>query len=105
MNWIIASVVAAFFQNLRFSLQKNLNKKISIIASTYVRFVFALPFSAMLFFYFFSDIELIKSSDYIVDLGPYGGIKGGELIFEGSPEKLVKNKKSLLTKFLKTKLG
>ena len=51
------------------------------------------------------NIELIKSSDYIVDLGPYGGIKGGELIFEGSPEKLVKNKKSLLTKFLKTKLG
>ena len=61
MNWIIASVVAAFFQNLRFSLQKNLNKKISIIASTYVRFVFALPFSALLFFYFFSDTELIKS--------------------------------------------
>ena len=51
------------------------------------------------------NIELIKSSDYIVDLGPYGGIKGGELVFEGSPEKLVKNKKSLLTKFLKTKLG
>ena len=51
------------------------------------------------------NIELIKSSDYIVDLGPYGGIKGGELIFEGPPEKLVKNKKSLLTKFLKTKLG
>ena len=51
------------------------------------------------------NIELIKSSDYIVDLGPYGGIKGGEIIFEGSPEKLVKNKKSLLTKFLKTKLG
>ena len=51
------------------------------------------------------NVGLIKSSDYIVDLGPYGGIKGGELIFAGSPEKLVKNKKSLLTKFLKTKLG
>ena len=50
------------------------------------------------------NIELIKSSDYIVDLGPYGGDKGGELIFAGSPEKLVKNKKSLLAKFLKPKL-
>ena len=50
------------------------------------------------------NIELIKSSDYIIDLGPFGGANGGELIFEGSPEKLVKNKKSLLTKFLKPKL-
>ena len=50
------------------------------------------------------NIELIKSSDYIIDLGPYGGSNGGELVFEGSPEKLVKNKKSLLTKFLKPKL-
>ena len=50
------------------------------------------------------NIELIKSSDYIIDLGPYGGANGGELIFEGSPEELVKNKKSLLTNFLKPKL-
>ena len=50
------------------------------------------------------NIELIKSSDYIIDLGPFGGSNGGELVFEGSPEKLVKNKKSLLAKFLKPKL-
>ena len=50
------------------------------------------------------NIELIKSSDYIIDLGPYGGANGGELVFEGSPEELVKNKKSLLTNFLKPKL-
>ena len=50
------------------------------------------------------NIELIKSSDYIIDLGPFGGSNGGELVFEGSPEELVKNKKSLLAKFLKPKL-
>ena len=50
------------------------------------------------------NIELIKSSDYIIDLGPFGGSNGGELVFEGSPEKLAKNKKSLLAKFLKPKL-
>ncbi|MEC7063999.1 MAG: excinuclease ABC subunit UvrA, partial [Bacteroidota bacterium] len=50
------------------------------------------------------NIELIKSSDYIIDLGPFGGANGGELVFEGSPEELVKNKKSLLTNFLKPKL-
>ena len=61
MNWIAATIIAAFFQNLRFSLQKNLNKSISTVASTYVRFIFALPFAAILFFYFFSDFDLIKS--------------------------------------------
>ena len=43
---------SSLFQNLRFSLQKNLNKSISTVASTYVRFIFALPFAAILFFIF-----------------------------------------------------
>ena len=50
------------------------------------------------------NIELIKCSDYIIDLGPLGGENGGQLIFSGSPENLIKNKKSLLTDFLKNKL-
>ena len=44
MNWIIFTFFGAFFQNLRSSLQKKLNKDLSLIASSYVRFVFALPF-------------------------------------------------------------
>ena len=50
------------------------------------------------------NIELIKCSDHIIDLGPFGGENGGKLIFCGTPEMLIKNKKSLLTDFLKNKL-
>ncbi len=48
--------------------------------------------------------EIIKSADYIVDLGPEGGEKGGYLIFSGTPEELVKCKKSYTGKYLKNKL-
>ena len=51
------------------------------------------------------NIDLIKSSDHIIDLGPYGGDKGGEVVFTGTPENLVKDKNSLLSKFLKPKLS
>ena len=61
MNWIIFTVFGAFFQNLRSSLQKKLNKDISTIASTYVRFAFALPFAAILFFLFFRDLQIINT--------------------------------------------
>ena len=61
MNWILVTVFGAFFQNLRSSLQKKLNKDISTIASTYVRFAFALPFAAILFFLFFRDLNIIST--------------------------------------------
>ena len=51
------------------------------------------------------NIELIKCSDHVIDLGPYGGERGGELVFNGTPEKLIKNKKSLLKNFLEKKLN
>ena len=60
MNWIIVSIFAAFFQNLRSSIQKNLNKEVSTIASTYVRFAFALPLATILFFIYFRNFEIIK---------------------------------------------
>tara|TARA_Y100000590_G_scaffold261465_1_gene293525 strand:+ start:615 stop:1511 length:897 start_codon:yes stop_codon:yes gene_type:complete len=60
MNWIIVTIFAAFFQNLRSSIQKNLNKEVSTIASTYVRFAFALPFATILFFIYFRNFEIIK---------------------------------------------
>jgi len=61
MNWILVTVFGAFFQNLRSSLQKKLNKDISTIASTYVRFAFALPFATILFFIFFRDLQIINN--------------------------------------------
>ena len=48
--------------------------------------------------------EIIKSADWIIDLGPEGGEKGGNLVFEGTPEELVKCKDSYTGKFLKEKL-
>ncbi len=50
------------------------------------------------------NLELIKCADYIIDLGPEGGERGGYLIAEGTPEELVKNKKSITGKYLKEKL-
>lgn len=50
------------------------------------------------------NIELIKCADYIIDLGLEGGKNGGNLIFEGTPEKLAMNKKSHTAKYLAEKL-
>ena len=51
------------------------------------------------------NTEVIKSADWIIDLGAEGGIKGGELMFAGTPEDLIKNKKSFTGKFLEEKLS
>ncbi len=50
------------------------------------------------------NLEVLKNADYIVDLGPDGGDKGGEVIFQGSPEELIKKKKSYTGKYLKNLL-
>ncbi len=49
--------------------------------------------------------EIIKSADWIIDLGPEGGDKGGNLVFEGTPEELVRCKESYTGHYLKEKLG
>jgi excinuclease ABC subunit A len=51
------------------------------------------------------NLEVIKSADWIIDLGPEGGEKGGTIIFEGTPEDLIRNKKSYTAKYLKAKLS
>lgn len=48
--------------------------------------------------------EIIKSADWIIDLGPEGGDKGGEIIFSGTPEELVKSERSYTGKYLADKL-
>ncbi|MSX68380.1 MAG: hypothetical protein F2757_05680, partial [Actinobacteria bacterium] len=40
------------------------------------------------------NLDVVKSADWIVDLGPEGGYLGGTLVAEGTPEQLVKKKKS-----------
>ncbi|AOW19483.1 excinuclease ABC subunit UvrA [Urechidicola croceus] len=50
------------------------------------------------------NIELIKCADYIIDLGLEGGKKGGNLVFQGTPEELVKNNKGFTAKYLAEKL-
>jgi excinuclease ABC subunit A len=49
--------------------------------------------------------EVIKCADHIIDIGPKGGEKGGNLVFTGTPEELVKCKESYTGRFLKEKLG
>jgi excinuclease ABC subunit A len=51
------------------------------------------------------NIDLIKCADYIIDLGPDGGNKGGQLLVQGTPENVVKNKASYTAKYLKEKLS
>lgn len=47
------------------------------------------------------NLDLIKTADHIIDLGPEGGEKGGEVIAIGTPEQIVKNERSYTGKFLK----
>jgi len=50
------------------------------------------------------NMDVIKSADYLIDLGPEGGEMGGNLVFEGTPEELIKEKKSHTGVFLAHKL-
>ena len=50
------------------------------------------------------NLDLIKCADHLIDLGPEGGAGGGHLIGEGTPEALIKIKKSYTAKYLKEKL-
>ena len=47
------------------------------------------------------NLDLIKTADYIIDLGPEGGEKGGEVISVGTPEQIVRNEQSYTGQFLK----
>ena len=50
------------------------------------------------------NMDIIKNGDYIIDLGPEGGDKGGNIIATGTPEEIIKCKESLTGKYLKDKL-
>ena len=50
------------------------------------------------------NLEIIKAADWVIDIGPEGGDLGGEIVFEGTPESLVKCKKSYTGKYLQSKI-
>tara|TARA_B100000686_G_scaffold317415_1_gene366157 strand:+ start:357 stop:944 length:588 start_codon:yes stop_codon:yes gene_type:complete len=47
------------------------------------------------------NLDIIKTADHIIDLGPLGGTKGGKIIFEGSPENIIKEENNFTGRFLK----
>jgi excinuclease ABC subunit A len=51
------------------------------------------------------NMEVIKSADYIIDLGPEGGEKGGEVVAVGTPEEVTKNPQSYTGRYLKKKIS
>ncbi len=46
------------------------------------------------------NLDVIKNSDYIIDIGPEGGDKGGYVVFEGTPQEIIRSKKSFTGEFL-----
>lgn len=50
------------------------------------------------------NMDVIKLADHIIDVGPEGGKHGGQIIAEGTPEEIIKSRKSLTAKFLKKEL-
>jgi excinuclease ABC subunit A len=50
------------------------------------------------------NIDLIKSSDYVIDIGPEGGTGGGKVVAKGTPEEVANNPKSHTGKYLKKSL-
>jgi excinuclease ABC subunit A len=50
------------------------------------------------------NLDVIKTADYIIDMGPEGGVKGGTIIGEGTPESIVKKGKGFTAKYLKEEL-
>ena len=51
------------------------------------------------------NLDVIKTADYIIDLGPEGGERGGQLVGVGTPEELARNPRSYTGQFLQRVLG
>ena len=51
------------------------------------------------------NLDVIKTADYIIDMGPEGGDGGGTIVAQGTPEEVAKSPKSYTAKYLKAKLS
>lgn len=47
------------------------------------------------------DLDVIRNADYVIDMGPGGGIQGGRIIAKGTPQEICRDKNSLTGKYLK----
>jgi excinuclease ABC subunit A len=47
------------------------------------------------------NLDVLKTADWVIDIGPYGGNKGGYIVAEGTPEEVAENPKSVTGKYLK----
>ena len=47
------------------------------------------------------NLEVVKNADYIIDLGPEGGDRGGEIVFSGRPEEIIDHPDSFTGKYLR----
>ena len=47
------------------------------------------------------NLDVIKSADHVIDMGPEGGMGGGQVVAEGTPEAITKNDNSFTGKYLK----
>jgi excinuclease ABC subunit A len=50
------------------------------------------------------NMDVIKTADWIIDLGPEGGDEGGKIVAEGTPEEIANNKNSYTGQYLKREL-
>jgi excinuclease ABC subunit A len=50
------------------------------------------------------NLDVIKSADHLIDLGPEGGAGGGNIVFEGTPENILTCKKSYTGEYLKEEM-
>jgi excinuclease ABC subunit A len=50
------------------------------------------------------NLDIIKTADWIIDIGPEGGAAGGQVVVQGTPEQVAKHKTSVTAPFLKTAL-
>jgi excinuclease ABC subunit A len=51
------------------------------------------------------NLDVIKTADWILDLGPGGGVNGGEIVAEGTPEQVAANERSFTGSYLKETLA
>jgi excinuclease ABC subunit A len=51
------------------------------------------------------NLDVIKTADWVIDLGPEGGDEGGEIVAEGTPEQITKNQRSYTGQYLKRALS
>jgi excinuclease ABC subunit A len=51
------------------------------------------------------NLDVIKTADYVIDLGPDGGVGGGQVVVSGTPEKIAKNERSYTGQYLKRDLN